>query len=284
MKPIEKSQERLKILEKIEEYERLGLFDRDVEDDPETLPLLPDTIDYLKKTPLSELKRFLAFRSAYTFFYFERKKKHLILNEPIGTEYLKNLNGGVILCCNHFNPYDSFVMQKVFDKSKRKGRMYRIIREGNYTNFDGFYGRLMRNCDTLPLSSHPRTKAKLIHAIGERLKQGNAVLIYPEESMWWNYKKPKPYKSGAFDLAVRYKVPIVNCFITLCETELIGNDGFPVLEYTPHISEPMYASLELGKKLASEDLKNRAFAFAKSTYETVYGIKLEYSTENAHKN
>lgn len=46
---------------------------------------------------------------------------------------------------------DSFIMQRVFDDSKHPKRMYRVIREGNYTSFPGFYGFLMRNCNTLPL-------------------------------------------------------------------------------------------------------------------------------------
>ena len=35
--------------------------------------------------------------------------------------------------------------------------MYRVIREGNYTGFPGFYGVLMRHCNTLPLSSNFKT-------------------------------------------------------------------------------------------------------------------------------
>ena len=36
---MEKAQDRLEILEKIAEYERRGTFDRDVENDPPTVPL-----------------------------------------------------------------------------------------------------------------------------------------------------------------------------------------------------------------------------------------------------
>ena len=38
------SESRLNILKKIEEYERAGLWDKDVEDDPETIPLSPEKI------------------------------------------------------------------------------------------------------------------------------------------------------------------------------------------------------------------------------------------------
>ena len=46
---IEKDKGRLEILERIEEYEKKGWFSKDVEDDPPTIPLTPDKVDYLNK-------------------------------------------------------------------------------------------------------------------------------------------------------------------------------------------------------------------------------------------
>ena len=48
------SQERQEILNKIKEYERLGLFDKDVENDPETIPLTLNKVDYLNKKVFKE--------------------------------------------------------------------------------------------------------------------------------------------------------------------------------------------------------------------------------------
>ena len=42
---IEKAKDRLDILAKIEEFERNGLFDKDTEEDPPTIPLLPEGVD-----------------------------------------------------------------------------------------------------------------------------------------------------------------------------------------------------------------------------------------------
>lgn len=66
------------------------------------------------------------------------------------------------------------------------------------------------------------------------LSEGNCLLIYPEQSMWWNYRKPKPLKPGAFDMALKNHVPVVPCFITMSDSDLVGADGFSVQEYTPH--------------------------------------------------
>ena len=57
---MEKSQERLDIIAKIDEYEREEKWDIDVEDDPETKELLPDEIDYLNKKLSSKIKNKIA--------------------------------------------------------------------------------------------------------------------------------------------------------------------------------------------------------------------------------
>lgn len=59
---------------------------------------------------------------------------------------------------DEFNAFDSFAIQLAFEQAKlKKKKMYRVIREGNYTGFPGFYGVLMRHCNTLPLSSNFKT-------------------------------------------------------------------------------------------------------------------------------
>lgn len=278
-KEIPQAADRLAVLQKIAEYERAGKFDVDVEDDPESRVLLPDEIEYLDKGIWGAVQREAAFLAAYTFLGIAQLKKQVILSKPVGVENLTQVKGGAIITCNHFNPLDSFVMQRVFDASHHKKRMYRIIREGNYTSFGGFYGFLMRHCNTLPLSSNMETMKKLLRAVSRVLSEGNCVLIYPEQSMWWNYRKPKPLKPGAFDMAVKNQVPVVPCFITLKDSKHIGPDGFPVQEYTPHIGKPIYPDASLGRIAAREKLCRENYAFFRETYESVYGIPLVYTTE-----
>ena len=40
---------RPEVLRRIEQYERAGIFDKDVEDDPQGRELLPYEVDYLRK-------------------------------------------------------------------------------------------------------------------------------------------------------------------------------------------------------------------------------------------
>lgn len=278
-KQIPKDPGRAAIQEKIARYEREGRFDEDVEDDPDSPVLLPEGIEYIHKGFWGGCKRVAAFSMAYSFFWYMELKKRLVLRPAQGLESLKAVPGGAIITCNHFLPFDSFFMQLVYDASHHKKRMYRVIREGNYTNFPGFYGILMRHCNTLPLSSNLQTMKKFLRATQELLQKGNCILIYPEQSMWWNYRKPKPLKPGAFDMAVKNRVPVIPCFITMEETGRIGPDGFPVLIYTPHIGVPIYPDDALPRPAAREKLKAQTEQFNKAVYESVYGLPLTYTCD-----
>ena len=267
--------DRVMILERIAQKEAQGLFDEDVEDDPPSPVLKPEDIDYLHKGLIGNCKRRIAFAAAYRFFGKLERNRDIVVNRAEGLEHLAGVKGAVITC-NHFHPMDSFIMQRVFDDSGHPKRLYRVIREGNYTNFPGFYGFLMRNCNTLPLSSNMQTMKKFLTAVKQVLAEGNCLLIYPEQSMWWNYRKPKPLKTGAFDMAVKNNVPVVPCFITMRDTDKLGADGFPVQEYTPHLGKPIWPDNSLLKSAAKEKLKQQNEAFCNAVYEKEYGALPSY--------
>lgn len=278
-KVIAKDPYRVKIYEKIARFEREGRFDEDVEDDPPTIPLLPDEIEYLHKSFPDRCRRAAAFAGAHLYFRTQQLKRQVVLKPTEGLEHLKGVRGGAVITCNHFHPLDSFIMQLVFDHSHHRGRLYRVIREGNYTSFPGFYGFLMRHCNSLPLSANMNTMKKFLKATEEALGEGNCILIYAEQSMWWNYRKPKPMKTGAFDMAVKNQVPVIPCFITMADSKYIGADGFPVQEYTPHLGAPIYPDAALSRPAAREKLRAQAEAFSRETYERVYGVPLAYGQE-----
>ena len=277
---VEKSKDRLEILEKIKKLEESGIFDKDVENDPPTIPLEPDDIDYLRTSRTSKIKSKMANQMAKKFLKDLLRDNKLIIKEVKGIENLQNIQSGAILTCNHFNPYDSFTIEKVFrmageDKNRK---LFKVIREGNYTNFPGMYGFFFRNCDTLPLSSNKRTMIKFIKAVDVILKRGDFILIYPEQSMWWNYRKPKPLKNGAFNFAARSNVPVIPIFITMEDSDIIGDDGFPVQEYTVNIEKPIYPDENLTEKENTEAMKEKNYEVWKNIYEDFYKMPLEYDT------
>lgn len=279
---IEKSPYRMEVLKKIEKLEEEGKFDVDAEDDPPTIVLTPENIDYLRKRMTSKIKRVFANEVGEKFLDNLLKNNKLIIKEINGMENLKKVSTGAIVTCNHFNPFDCFTVEKVFRLSGKieEKRLYKVIREGNYTNFPGLYGFFFRNCDTLPLSSNKRTMVEFMKAVDTLLQKGDFILIYPEQSMWWNYRKPKPLKHGAFKMAVRNNVPVIPIFITMNDSNIIGDDGFPVQEYTVNISEPIYPDENLSQRKNTEEMLNKNFETWKNIYEEFYGIPLEYTTKS----
>ncbi len=280
----ERARDRVDIVKKIEQYELEGRFDEDVEADPIGKVLMPDDIEYLNKGLDAKIKTKLAYMIARRFVNNLIDEKKMIIKEIRGIENFKRLNSGAIITCNHFNAFDSFAIQLAYEAAEQKDReFYRIIREGNYTSFPGFYGFLMRNCNTLPLSSNRETLKKFTSAVETRLAEGHFVLIYPEQSMWWNYRKPKPLKSGAFMFAAKSGVPVLPCFITMQDSDILGEDGYFVQEYTIHIAPPIYPEDGLNYRKNMMKMMEKNFEIWKNIYETEYQIPLSYTTVDKKK-
>ena len=273
---MEKSQARLKILERIAEYEKNEWWDRDVEDDPETIELLPDKVDYLNKKLSSKIATVFANWAGTRFFEKMIKNKQMIIEDVVGIENFLNVKGGAIVTCNHFNACDNYAVWRVFKPYMKRKRLYKVIREGNFTNSPEPFGFIMRHCNTLPLSSNMDTMKKFMNAVDVLLKRGEKILVYPEQGMWWNYRKPRPMKDGAFRFAVSSGVPVLPVFITMKDSDVLDGDGFYVQKYTVNISPAIYPDKNLNKKQNIEKLKSQNYKAWVETYEKFYGIKLVY--------
>ena len=273
--------QRVEIVRRIERFEAEGRFDEDVEDDPEGRQIEPGEVDYLRKKIVSKIRCKIAYSMARKFLGEILESKQMIVKNIVGIENYASLDGGAIVTCNHFNAFDSFAMQMAYENAgqKKKRKLYRVIREGNYTAFPGFFGYLMRNYNTLPLASKPAAMKEFVRATDTLLKKGHLVLIYPEQSMWWNYRKPKPLKSGGFYFAAKNKVPVLPCFITMRDSNLIGADGFPIQEYTIHVREPIYPDPSLSVSANSQLLMEKNYEVWKNIYESEYGVELRYTTK-----
>ena len=267
--------------ERMELLEREGKFDVDIFDDPPTKELLPHQIDYEQKKLWTRIKSRIANWISQIGINRFIKKGMFKIKEIRGLDNWTKVNSGAMLTCNHFGANDSFVMQKVLKASKKK-KLFRIIREGNYTN-PPVLKFFMRNCDVLPLSSNSQTMRKFLRAVDNILTKGDNILIYPEESLWPDYRKPKPLKDGGFRFATKNKVPVVPIFITMEDGEFFNKktkqkQQMPL--YTVHILEPIYPKEDLSLKENIEYMKNANYNMWVKVYEDFYGKKLEYTTVN----
>ena len=273
---MEQSSHKLVLLERIRELEAKGLWHLDVEDDPETYPLMPDQVDYLNEKLSSKIKNKIANVAATRFFDRMIAKRQLIIKEVRGIENFTAVTGGRIVTCNHFSVGDNYAVWVAL-RDFMDGRMlYKVIREGNYTNPPKPFGLFMRHCNTLPLSGQTATMKKFLKAVKALLARGETILIYPEQSMWWNYRKPKPLQDGAFALAVRNRTPIVPIFITMEDSDIPDGDGFFVQEYTLHILPAIYPDATLSSIEAKEKMKKENYEAWVKVYEEVYKTPLVY--------
>ena len=115
------------------------------------------------------------------------------------------------------------------------------------------------------------------------LGRGEKILIYPEQAMWNDYKKPRPLKVGAFRFAAKDQAPVLPIFITLENTYVQNRGGNDVLQYTIHILPPIYPDKDKGVRENSLEMCLKNYDMWKKVYEEFYMERLEYSTEGEVK-
>lgn len=271
-------QHRLEVAARIEELEKQGgeAFFSDVENDPPYSTLMPDDVDYLGEKISTRFLRFVA-RSLEGIL--ERRIDREYQVEVHGEENLREIKGGAIVTSNHFSRIENLAVKTAVSKAPQKRRFYKVVREGNYS-MPGALGFLLKYCDTLPLSSNLRTMSKFTLSIKELLKGGAFILIYPEQAMWWNYTKPRPYRVGAYKLAAANGVPILPCFVTMSETDKKKKNGAVQLKYTAYILPPIYPCENRPPRVNAKEMQEKNFELCRNKYEEVYGVPLTYSCDS----
>ena len=268
---------RLAVLKRIDKYEAEGgeKFFCDVENDPPVQVILPDEVDYLHEKAATKINVFFARIMEAVAALFIKKKYRIRIE---GEENLGDIPGGAIFTSNHFAQTENIAVRAAAKKVHGKHRFYKLIREGNF-RMKGIIGYLLKYADTLPVSSNMHTMNKLASAIEPLLKKNAFILIYPELAMWWNYKKPRPYRIGAYHYAAKNGVPVVPCFVSLEASGKKSKLGFAEYFYTVHIMPPLYPDPALTVRANAESMRKKNFELCRGMYEKVYGIPLS-NTEN----
>ena len=273
----DKRKERLEVLNRISEYEKASRFNDDVEVDPPAIVIKPNEVDYVNKKLSSKFLTKIANALGKMFFRVLMKKKQLIIKEVFDIENAKEVRGGAIVTCNHFNIADNYVVYRTIKPAlKKRHYLYKVIKEGNYTTFKGPLRLMMRHGNTLPLSANPETMKKFWDGMDILLKRGEKILVYPEQAMWWNYKKPRPMKTGAFRMAKKYNVPIIPIFIAMKDSEYMDDAGFKVQELYVHYLPAIYPDEDLSVNDDINRMMKKNYDLWVKKYEEFYEQKVEY--------
>jgi 1-acyl-sn-glycerol-3-phosphate acyltransferase len=269
------NEQRLLVIENIKNavkdgdyFRKVELFDPVITD--EDVKRVIDPFDNLKKKPKSKLLAFFARKIAEA----ETKKRNE-LTEVVGIENALSVNGGAIITQNHFNIMDNTVARLLAIECEKKRDFHIVIQETN-AFMEGYFGFLMRNCNTLPVSRSASYMAKnLKPAIKALLEKEAFILIYPEQEMWFNYKKPRELREGAYHYAAEFGVPIIPTFVTMENTDEIGSDGFYKQKHTLHVMRPIYPDPKLSVRENRELMKNADAESKRACYEEFYKTKLD---------
>lgn len=262
-------------LEKQKEFERAGIFNQDENENTyEGCDPVDETFNYLKRRYRDRLKHMFYMRALRKYC---KKINHELTNlKVVGRPNLFGIHGGYIVTCNHISKVDSFAV-------RASVKMDIKFVAADFNNWKGTMGNISRNTGYLPIPANLNLAVmrKFNHALEYFLRKKWPILIYPEQSMWREYKKPRPLKRGAFYYATKYKRPIVPLFITIEDKpEKIDENGRVNFgDYTIHVLPPIYPRKELDDRANVEYMMNANFEAWRRCYEQTYGIPLEYDTE-----
>ncbi|MBQ4312679.1 MAG: 1-acyl-sn-glycerol-3-phosphate acyltransferase [Clostridia bacterium] len=223
-----------------------------------------------RTSPVYKVKSFAARRIANT--------ATRIINrdtEIVGVENLSGLRSGAIITSNHFGPLENTIIRYMVKQCGGK----KLNTVSQVTNFamPGFIGFIMNYADTIPLSEDPRYLARdFLSVIEEKINRNESVLIYPEQEMWFNYRKPRPLKRGAYHFAAKLGVPVISCFVEIRDLEEEDAQEFSKVRYRLHILGTLHPDEAKSVRESSEELCEKDYALKKAAYERIYGKPLDY--------
>ena len=137
----------------------------------------------------------------------------------------------------------------------------------------------MNYVGTIPLVNSPNYIGnEFIKHLHDALDKNSWVLIYPEQEMWWNYRKPRKLQRGAYYFAAKQNVPVISTFVEIQDLPRLEkkNPDFYQTKYIVHVLPVIYPDVTLNLKKRSEKMMEQDYEQKVAAYERVYGKKLDY--------
>ena len=194
-----------------------------------------------------------------------------------GLENLNNLPiGGAIVTANHFNQIDSLPIKLLANKMHHQ---LSIVIEDTNLMLPGFFRYLMNYVGTIPLvQSASYIGNEFPKHLSNALAKNNWVLIYPEQEMWWNYRKPRKLQRGAYYFAAKQNVPVISLFIEISDLPKIEkkDSNFYETKYIVHVLQPIFPDVSLNANENAHKMMEQDYQQKVAAYEKIYGKKLNY--------
>ncbi len=195
------------------------------------------------------------------------KGKHNIKNHK------ELLSKGTITISNHVHPWDYICNMKAVHNFKWPYLL--SIKE----NINGDSGQLVRLVGGIPIPENDNHAVVAFNnSITKLLKEGHFLQVYAEGSMWEYYSPIRPFKRGAFFLAIKNNVPIIPMAFSYRKPNWIRKNIFKQKAlFNLNIGEPLLPNPELKGTEQVDDLITRTHdsisalaGFRKPLYSAIY--------------
>ncbi len=149
---------------------------------------------------------------------------------------------GVMTVCNHVHRWDMICVLQAMRYRKAWIPMYS-------QPFNGKDGFVMKAVGGIAIPDNYNGLRKFEQALNELRSKNQWIHIFPESCSWNFYAPLRPFKTGAFNMAYRYSLPVIPMIISFRPRtgwrKLFGK-GEPLL--TIHVGDPIIPDLSKNRK------------------------------------
>ena len=166
----------------------------------------------------------------------------------------KLFKGGVMTVCNHVHRWDMVCVLQAM--------RYRTAWIPMYAEpFNGKDGFKMKYVGGLPIPDNFGGLREFNRALDTLHERGKWIHVFPESCSWKFYAPLRPFRTGTFNLACKYSLPVIPMIITFRPRtgwrRLFGN-GEPLL--TIHVGDPIIPNPEAPRKEEAKRIRDLSHA------------------------
>ena len=159
---------------------------------------------------------------------------------------------GVMTVCNHVHRWDMICILQAMRYRKAWIPMYA-------QPFNGKDGFLMKHIGGIPIPENRSGLRKFDQAFDELVARKQWIHIFPESCSWYHYAPLRPFKTGAFNMAYKYALPIIPLMISFRPRtgwrKVFSKDG-PLV--TIRVGDPIVPDLNVPRKEETARIRDLA--------------------------
>ena len=213
-----------------------------------------DTYPYLDKSLKFKIWHFLIyFTTWFAAFLLNRIRFGLrVEGREKLRQYRKLFANGVMTVCNHVHRWDMICVLQAMRFSKAWIPMYAQA-------FNGKDGFLMKHIGGIAIPDNYSGLRKFDQAMDELHSNKQWIHIFPESCSWYHYAPLRPFKTGAFNMAYKYSLPVLPLMISFRPRtgwrKFFSKSG-PLL--TIHVGDPIVPDPNASRKEETARMRDLA--------------------------